>query len=192
VAPSSLRTGGRVDVIDLLELDPTGPHLRGSMIHAWLELIEWLDGDSPPPDDAALIAAARRVAPGVGDDWLADQISGFRETLGHTTVCRALARPAATHDLWRERRFAVELEDNLVEGAFDRVTVFREQAAIVGAELIDFKTNRIEPRQVDELIETYRGQIETYRDALAKMLHLDRQAVRAALLLWELPRLVEL
>lgn len=192
VAPSSIRTDGHTDVRDLLDLDPTGPHLRGSLIHAWLELIEWLDGDSPLPDDAALIAVAHRVAPGVGEGWLTDQIGCFRETLGHRAVRQALVQPSSPHDLWRERRFAVELGGNLIEGAFDRVTTFREQGVAVGAELIDFKTNRIDPQQADELLETYRGQIETYRKALAKILQLDFRAVRAALLLWELPQLVEL
>ncbi|MCX5662110.1 MAG: UvrD-helicase domain-containing protein [Planctomycetota bacterium] len=154
----------------------------------------------PDPDDATLLAIAKamRVDPTLAAKHLAD----FRAMLRRPAVRAALARPAAadtdadtaasdsdsdtTFDLWRERPFAVRVEGRLLTGLFDRVLVTRRKGRLVAAELLDFKTDRVDPEDRDAwsaMIEAYRPQIAAYREALAAMLGLPASAVAARLLL---------
>jgi ATP-dependent exoDNAse (exonuclease V) beta subunit len=50
-------------------------------------------------------------------------------------------------------------------------------------ELLDFKTDRVEPGAEDALVEQYRPQIDAYRAALSIMLNRPASAIAASLLL---------
>jgi ATP-dependent exoDNAse (exonuclease V) beta subunit len=100
----------------------------------------------------------------------------------------ACARTAALHPvfqpdrevvIWRERAFHVALEDGLVSGVFDRVLLWPDEGGgWRRAEVIDFKTDRIEPLELVLLVERHRAQMLRYRAALARLLDLDPVAVR--------------
>jgi ATP-dependent helicase/nuclease subunit A len=112
----------------------------------------------------------------------------FKRALAQPGMVTALARPGmadgVTVELWRERSFAVRLADRLLEGRFDRVVVQWKQGRAVGAELVDFKTDRVDDggANLPELIEQYRSQMQAYRAALAAMLGLSPGAIRTTLL----------
>lgn len=174
-----------VKVDDLLELAPSPARARGSLIHAWFEQIEFLSDDpKADPHDAALLEAAREmeVEPATAAGYLAD----FRRMLARPVVRAALRLPAAkggtTFDLWREREFAVHDQGRLLRGVFDRVVVSRRAGKAFAAELLDFKTDRVEPGQFAAITDHYRPQIAAYRVALAKMLGLRESAIAARLL----------
>ena len=60
-SPSQLEHGALVDARQLLRVEPEPSRLRGTLIQAWFELIEWID-TTPLPDDQQLRAAAARLA----------------------------------------------------------------------------------------------------------------------------------
>lgn len=156
---------------------------RGKLVHAWLADITWLgDGE---PDVEALVARARGVDPGAA-------------RVAARELANALARPAVRALLtepqpvrgervfvWRERRFAVELEGGgareLWQGAFDRVVLVRRDGVCVGAELVDWKTDAVDASTLAARVEHYRPQLRAYARVLARMTGLAPEVIRARL-----------
>ena len=101
----------------------------------------------------------------------------------------ALSKPTTgkgeTLTLWRERPFTVRHGGDLMRGVFDRVVIHEVGGAPARVDLIDFKTDRIEPDEsnITTIAEHYRPQMQAYRDALSAMLALDRSQITCSLLL---------
>ncbi len=180
-SPSQLEGGQRVDLQRVLRPGQAGATRRGSVFHAWFELIGWLDDGEP--DDAALREAAKPF--GVQAEEVETWIGEFGAMLGAPAIRQALQRsaypPAA--EVQRERRFAVRDGDGLLNGAIDRLVVVREGDRITAAEVIDFKTDLAEDdAAIEALVEHYRPQIDAYRRAAAKLTHLPIESISAKLL----------
>ena len=185
VTPSRLADNTHVSASNLLDVRSTTRRLRGSVIHAWFSLIEWLDESGGVPADDELIAAARPIAATMGDDWLREQLRRFHAMLEHEAVCDVLRKPADSEvELWRERPFLVRIEDRLIRGAFDRVTIqLRKSGAAASAHIIDFKTDSVtNDSDLERLVDKYRPQVASYREVVAHMLQLDHVHVKAMLL----------
>jgi hypothetical protein len=157
------------------------------------------------PDNALLRTAALCELAGLPalppdnlELFLTGLMDDFQAMLRTPEIHRALARPSITpvpgigareFELWRERPFAVRLDNQLLSGRFDRVVVYRSvgpglPGQALGAEILDFKTDRIAPDKsnLPERIERYRPQLHAYRRALAAMLGLDPARITAQLL----------
>jgi ATP-dependent exoDNAse (exonuclease V) beta subunit len=72
--------------------------------------------------------------------------------------------------------------DELWTGAFDRVVLNRAGGRVQSAELIDFKSDRVEGAALAQRAEGYRPQLEAYRRVLARMTGLQPATIRASLL----------
>ena len=184
-SPSSLERGGLVTAEDLLRLAPHGGRRFGSLIHALFARVAW--SDDPAPSDAELAAALEAEAPDVADREAAEAIAAFRAMLGKDEVRAALARPrlgpGEEAEALAEQPFAALLDDGtLLQGRFDRVVLRRRAGRVVGAELLDYKTDAVDGEKLDEAVETYRPQIDAYRKALCAMHGLPPEAVAATLL----------
>ena len=100
---------------------------------------------------------------------------------------RALVRPDNLTALWRERAFEVFANGEWMSGRFDRV-VFTGTGPNRKAVIYDFKTNarRRGESEADfacRMAETYRGQMTSYRQALAALTGLVPTDISAVLLL---------
>jgi ATP-dependent exoDNAse (exonuclease V) beta subunit len=168
---------------DLLRSPTSRARTRGILFHRWLEQIEWLD--SFDASDAELIALATRLT--TDADLIRSALEGFRSKLEAPALRALLTRPGPSGEIlvWRERPFCVPLDGELWSGAFDRVVLEREQGAFVRADVIDFKTDRVEGAQLEQRLEHYRPQIEAYRRVLAHATGLALDAVRARMFFLE-------
>ena len=54
---------------------------------------------------------------------------------------------------------------------------------IVGAHLIDYKTDRVEPDDIDQRTEYYRPQLEGYERVLRRMTGLEAESILASLVI---------
>ncbi len=182
-APSATEGGRRRAGADLLRGPSTPATRRGSLLHRWMEEIEWLE-DFDEADEARLLEIGRSIEP--DEARRREALASFLEALRLPAVRESLARPAGDCELWRERVFCLPLprEDGreLVSGAFDRVVLHRDGGELVSAEIIDFKTDAVSGEALAACIEHYRPQLEVYREALAAMTGLDGAAIRASLL----------
>ena len=200
-APSSLEGGQKVRLGSILRLDNAAALARGTMIHAWFEQIAWLDDGLPSPETLRRIAAGFEGS-GLNID---DTLRQFHRMLQTPEIAGALSRQAydqqagaflppnvrqSLHDprleVHNERRFAVRDEHRMLSGTIDRLVLIYDGDKIVGADVIDFKTDAVSPDDPETLnatVEHYRPQQEAYRSAVAKMFQLEPDKISARLLL---------
>ncbi len=86
--------------------------------------------------------------------------------------------------LWLEKSFEVVLDNAFVSGAFDRVTIIRdEQGTPVSATIFDYKSSMVNAEsEIDEKVKGYIPQMHTYRDALSVILNLPPDKITLNLL----------
>lgn len=149
----------------------------GTAIHELLASVEWSE-----------TADAKRMV----DEWLpraACSDSVRRHVLDRFETCmtqpelrHALARPAGAVTLWREKSFELILNDRLVHGIFDRVVIHGDFESPTHAEILDFKSDRVDAIGVPTRAELHRDQMILYRSALARILRLPEAAITCRLI----------
>ena len=185
VSPSSLEDASKVAGADLLDLDAGDARQRGTLVHAWLEQVGFIDEADGMPDEPVLREVARRIVPAASDAWLSEQLAAFARMLARPSTHEALHRNGAA-ELWRERPFAVRDGDRLLNGQLDRVAIWRDSSGrATAADLIDFKTDHIDAATLDATVQRYTPQMQAYRHALTRLLRLEEQQVTARLLFLE-------
>ncbi len=199
-SPSSLEGGGRIRLDGRLRRGGQAARIRGLIIHAWFEHVGWLEEGAP--GDAELLAIAKSYPhdgldpPGMLSEFrerLADSriraalLRSTYESVGGLDGCRACMCPGIESprwEIWREREFLLREEDTLVPGAIDRVTVLYDGSVPFGAEVLDFKTDAIDPANeaaIEEKLAYYRPQLDAYRRAVARLLQLGEDQVSTRL-----------
>ena len=190
ITPSGQEGAGVVKLGLILN---TGNNLaleRGTAVHALLSRLEWLDSlpeleawiQSIPEREAreeTCRQAARELYPRLRDsrDPLAqvfDAAAWLSRWKKEKVVCL---------EVWRERRFAVVLEHELMNGSFDRVVCgFDAKGKLVRADILDFKTDRLDDdagREERRLY--YQPQLDAYARALSKLANLPPEAIQTQL-----------
>lgn len=178
--------GDLVDLAALFRADLTGEaRLRGTVIHAWCEGVEWAEDGLP--GNASLWATAARVAPGLSARRIESWIGEFREWMDAPAIRGALSRAAYPPGarVERELPFLHRQAEGLLQGYIDRLALVEEEGRVVGAEVLDFKTDVMDPSDAGALaarVEHYRPQIDAYREAVAGRYRLDLRQVTGILL----------
>ena len=194
VTPSSLEGGHKFPAAKLLEDRPTAGFDHGTLIHAWMEQLEWLDDGLP--DDATLMTIASRAAPGIAANPadVAARLATFRKQLAQPKLVAALSRAAYDRhagagnlelQVLNERPFALRVGDGLLSGSIDRLVLIKRGGKLVAADILDYKTDAIPPGDNAALaakIEFYRPQMESYRVAVSKIYGLAERAIGLSLL----------
>ncbi len=191
-SPSSRESSDRVHVGRLLQLeDNRDARTAGLLMHACLEQVEWLEDFQFDPK-----ALRTRLATVEGADarGIEKAISDFRIALKQPGLRAVLGRDQYRADLFNswdgilastERRFAVRIDGRIVAGSIDRLVLLKRDGKIAGADVIDFKSDAIPPRDrgaIRKRTEVYRPQIIAYRDSVATMLGLPRERVTARIM----------
>lgn len=184
-----------------MRLDATQSLDRGTLMHAWFEAIEWLDGQRPNRGELeklgqSVILTALDLSSLIDDFEQALRrpamsalltLATYQQPASQTAdgaVCMrpGLARPR--WKVWRERPFALREGDTILSGKIDRLVVLYDGDRPVAADLVDFKTDSVsasEPRAIDARTAHYRPQLDAYRRAVARLLGLDGARVSARL-----------
>ena len=183
--PSGAETGEGVDLRERLRLEGGAAREHGTLIHAWCEEIVWLDDGLP--DDDRMLRIARRSAPALAEPDVLELAARFRGWVAQPQIAEALRRAAypAGARVERESRFVHRVGDAIVEGVIDRLVLWGADGRVEGAEVLDYKTDAIQPGDAEALAARtalYRPQLAAYRDAVAARYGLDRDRVRAKLL----------
>ena len=142
--------------------------LLGTRIHEFFESIgRWSEFTPPIDTDPGIMAHYRACAANPELTALLDD---------------------ACDELWRERPFDVVVGNGegaewLVSGCFDRVQIHRDaRGAVTRACIIDYKSNQTDAAGVPQLTEHYREQLESYRQALAKLLGITPNLIECRLI----------
>ena len=175
---------------------------RGSLLHAWLERIEWLDDGEP---DAALLRQVAHRSPTAGLD-INTELQTFRTLLDHPQTRRVLSRcgyeqpaalgfsaaccaemqhPNVTIQVVRERPFAMREEEALVHGIIDRLVLFWQEERVIAADILDFKSEVVAIGDAAAIAATaarYQAQLVLYQRAVARLYALDTDRIVTRLL----------
>jgi len=185
---------------DPLRWEPSDALLMGTIIHIWLSRIRWLDQDGLPDEgerqsivvqllgslkdyeklDALFKAILER--PVIRNLLSLSSYQQLETPCGDTTP--AHARPDVRNPRWelyREQPFIIRNEGVYTRGQFDRIVVLYDGDQVVGADIVDFKTDDVARGQLDSRISFYRPQLELYQRAAAEWLHLPPSAISARL-----------
>jgi ATP-dependent helicase/nuclease subunit A len=217
VAPSHREGGGHIRLDRLFQPGEAAGMAAGTLFHAWFETIEWLDNGAPTEAvlrDAAL--AKRWELP--ADTWrdLDRLLAEFRQWLRNPDIEGILRRSAyadpkhvafpqklahlftktlVPQRIERERRFLVRDGETFLSGSVDRIVWLSDEGRIIAADLIDFKTDKVEPGNESafaERTEFYRPQLDAYRRAVSRLADLPAEHVAARLVFTFAGRVVEI
>ncbi|HEX2100337.1 MAG TPA: UvrD-helicase domain-containing protein [Candidatus Synoicihabitans sp.] len=144
----------------------------GHAVHALLAEVEWLPrGRSSAVEEWAGRWGARSgIDPAAIEEAVACLGAGDLETVWYS--------PGGDAEVWRERSFEVVLEGTWLTGVFDRVVIARgPDGRAVRATIYDFKTDRVDVEAAAAV--RHRAQLESYRQAVARLVGLPLAAVAA-------------
>jgi len=178
---------------------------RGTLIHALFDQICWLDSTSVPPRERLLSVLNRNELSTLAtDDRKLSVVDKFLQMLKQSATLEALSEDAArgrfaarlpgiaeselSLRVETERPFVYRSEGTIVQGTIDRLVIAEESGHPVGAEVIDFKTDRLRGHR-DEWIamkkSDYGSQLFDYREAVHRCFGIEPDAVSLSLLLLE-------
>jgi ATP-dependent exoDNAse (exonuclease V) beta subunit len=192
--PSSPRELTEGSVERLLSLGHGAGRRRGTLVHAWLEQLSWLEEWGPAPE--TLLAVGRGVFPDLTPRESEETWARLVQWLEAPDVQRRLRRdfyPPGSQVL-TEEPFAFRWDDVLYRGRIDRLVLAGDGDAALGAEVLDFKTDEVDPHQSGALAraaEGYREQMQIYRRAVASAFGLPLETVRGALVFLPSGRVVD-
>ena len=177
---------------------------RGTVVHAWFELIDWFDNHVIPSDlilrskaeelDASHMDIGRMIAdfhrmlqqPRIAQGLTHAEYSDPQSLGFSPEVSARITNPQAklTFRVDNERRFAVRLGGELISGTIDRLVLIYDHGELIAADIIDFKTDTIDPQDsqsVQKKLAFYKGQLETYRPAAARLFSLPESSITTRL-----------
>jgi len=165
---------------------------RGTLIHAWLEGLEWiedfeLDGDQ-------LLASGASLEP--DPDSRGAALDDLERALSSPEIRAALTRDqpelagAERVEIENEWPFSIILPgeaneedgDILWTGSIDRLVLAYRGDEVVAASVLDYKTDRISEGELADRVEYYRPQLESYARVVAAQTGLELGAISKRLL----------
>jgi ATP-dependent exoDNAse (exonuclease V) beta subunit len=186
-SPSALEGGGLVDLRWALRLDSAPARDRGTIAHAWLERIGWIEDGAP--EDEELRRIARELRPRIADDDLGRLLTDFHRWLEKPTVREALSRAAYGEEarVETELSFAVRAGDAVLRGFIDRLILLGPSDSPHSAEVIDFKTDAVgeDSVELERRAAFYAPQLQAYREAVAHAFGLGLKSVTGRLVFLE-------
>jgi ATP-dependent exoDNAse (exonuclease V) beta subunit len=204
--PSGLEGGTSIHVSQVLGSSRTAAFLQGELIHAWFEQIVWLEDGRP--DEQTLRSVWDHVVAGgqPGELQFAEQRARFDQMLDKPALAGLLSRqryarmrdlaypPELLQKLKRqqpltmtaqnERGFALRQDGQLLNGFIDRLVLLRHGSSLAAAEVIDYKTDALDPddpRQLADKVAFYRPQLDAYRQSVSQLTGLSVERVAATL-----------
>jgi ATP-dependent exoDNAse (exonuclease V) beta subunit len=176
-----------VDLKWALRLDSDAARDRGTIAHAWLEQIGWIEDGIP--EDVELRRIACELRPRIADDDLERLLTDFHGWLEKATVRETLSRAAYGDEarVETELAFAGRAGDSIVRGFIDRLVLLGPSGSPHGAEVIDFKTDVLaeDTEEFERRAAFYAPQLQAYREAVANAFGLGLESVAGQLVFLE-------
>lgn len=203
VSPSGLEGGAQIFGAQALAAKSSVAFGIGTLFHAWLAELAWLDDGLPSDEVLRCLAARLRGNSGLSAAQLGQHMDRFRQQLAANAVSAVLSREfyhspgkmGLKAKAWptkeveivaqRERGFALQQDQKLMTGSIDRLVIVKSAGKPIAADVIDFKTDEIPPgnkRALAEKVDFYRPQLEAYRDVSAELLGIEAKQIAARLI----------
>ena len=172
---------------------------RGTLVHEWLEDLEWIEDFEPDQD--GMLAKGAAVEPDL--QTRREALRELRRALSQDEVRVALSREASDApagsalNVCTEHAFSIILpgddgEEQLWNGSIDRLVVARRDGKVVWAEILDYKTDSVSEDQLVVRVEYYRPQTENYARVVAAQTGLAIADISRRLVFLSAGRVVDL
>ncbi len=191
-SPSSLEAGEQVQLGRLLQLENNrDARIAGSLLHACFDQVSWLDDGII--NETELQTRLWRVI-GCNADNIQIAIDEFTALIKQPVLKKVLSRAAYSIqassdsfelDVVTERRFAVRIDDRILNGSIDRLVTMSKNGTVQTADIVDFKTDSFDGDAawaIRQRTEIYRPQLNAYRDAVSRIYRLPLDKVTARLM----------
>ena len=198
IRPSDLEGGGQLRLGDRLKRSQATALQRGTLVHRFLESVEWLDDGLP--DRAMLVSLG--LSQGAGLDEINVAIERFYCYVRQPQVSHLLSRkyyqnwPASSHggvlEVRSEQPVSVLCDGGWMSGSIDRMVLRRSASGIEAVDIVDFKTDRVAPGEHQRLVEFYRPQVAGYCTGISRMIRISPPCISASLLFLETDSIVEI
>ena len=198
VTPSSQEGESILAITELLGIGQEGAMSRGTVIHEWLEKICWLEDGLPTDDTMQLDIQRNEVDASVIDQFhqilefpqvarLLDQQS-YQELTDlecNTPLREELARAPFELKVYQEFPLSALHKSQHFNGNIDRLVLATREGKVLGADIIDYKTDRIDPEDPDRTLEArseyYRGQLDIYARGLSASMQIPLEMINTRL-----------
>ena len=201
IAPSRLEESNTRRINDLLRSGETEALRKGTLIHAWLQQIRWLESPLPAENtlreiaaehgssESELTAALQQFQSMLATPLLRDLLSEARYRQNELATHASWLSPARPDHDWRlevknERAFSVMREGGMLAGSVDRLILVYDGERLVAADILDYKTDALpanDPAELQCAVERYRPQQMAYREAIAAIYQLPSPRIRTRL-----------
>jgi ATP-dependent exoDNAse (exonuclease V) beta subunit len=203
-APSDLEGGRTVNLRQWFREDSVLSRKRGSLWHAWLEHVDWLDDPRTPiPNEETLgKLAGQFLHPRLK---LEEEMTRFQQAVNQPAIREALSRvqyadpsanlgmlaslfpTAGAMELELHHEYPIIHRQNQVlrQGNIDRLVLIMQNGQVIAADILDFKTDPLpkhDSQALNQLGQHYQPQLKAYREAIQQAFSLSRTAVHARLL----------
>jgi ATP-dependent exoDNAse (exonuclease V) beta subunit len=197
-APSSmLQAFGPVSIANAFSYSQSVGATFGTLIHSFFEQIKWLDDFSIDREQLRRVALSA-VEPEALRHLSLDRVMGdFEELLELSSVRAALSRSRYQQptdsfvpeqvEIDNERVISLIMDGRLISGTIDRLAVLMKDGQPYAAEIIDFKTDALDPSMrllwLDDRIEHHRPQLEVYAQVVSQLFQIPLERVATYLLM---------
>ncbi|MCR9199878.1 MAG: UvrD-helicase domain-containing protein [Planctomycetaceae bacterium] len=179
------------------------PRLRGTVIHAWFELIDWLEPGWQCDSERCRAAVDELLLPEAERHTLQQEFEGMlsrpntRRSLSEADVMSLpefqpysadLLNEAAHLEVHQERPFVLKRDGAIVVGTIDRLVLLVRNGTPVAADVLDFKTDRFHGDRsewIAEKVDHYGSQLDEYRSAVKSCFGIPAGSISTRLLLLE-------
>ncbi len=143
----------------------------GQLVHDAFQQIDWYDSAIPFESQINKKIEASTLEP-------------LKTCFKEKNIQEFFTKPDTPCILWKEKAFTLSENQILINGIFDRVHIFLDkQNHFEKAQIIDFKTDLIsENFKLSQAIETHEKQLQSYQNAVSKLLNLDKAKIETYLL----------
>ncbi len=182
---SASRLAGRDSeyIAEKLSLLSHDARIRGSLVHRFFSMVEWVDKEMPG-DEKLRAAAARITDRAVIIEAAIDMFRSAFESENLREVFQLRAQKpekGASLEVLCEYPFIVTEEKSIYAGSFDRVVLAWKAGKVIGAHLYELKTDDVPPDLIDRKSAFYAPQIEIYRKAASSVFRLSAEDVRGSM-----------
>ncbi len=179
--------------------DNQDARIYGSLIHKCFEQVDWLEDGIP---DDPFFKQQLLLVDGATTSQVEMALKRFHQILKKPDTSKLLSRQQYAADLFQsydqlvvenERPFEVRLGQNIMNGFVDRLVLLIRDEKVIGADIVDFKTDSISldvPEDLQNRVNVYKPQIQSYRDAVAAIFGLSVDDISARLMFVAIDRQV--
>jgi ATP-dependent exoDNAse (exonuclease V) beta subunit len=197
--PSAATESRKISLTHLFEKSESIGAIVGTLVHRWFEEVVWLEEfqwDRQAMRALALRTLTPQEMPLIRlDDWLTAmetylQSECVTETLSQKRYADWISASGGSLELQvtNERKLLELLDGLLLRGTIDRLVVGSENGKVVRAEILDYKTDALDPK-VDieawmrERVEHHAPQLRLYRRVLAQQFQIDPSQIKMTLIM---------